>query len=88
MSFGVAVVVAVALLVGLPLLIVGLAVLGPVGWIVAAVALPLATLVTLLWIGRTRPGDPGGRASAQSREGARVEAEPEARELPEPPGLA
>lgn len=59
MGFGTAVVVTVGLVVGLPLAIVGLAALGPVGWIAAAVVLPLATLATLLWVGRPRPGDPG-----------------------------
>jgi hypothetical protein len=40
-----------------PLSIIGLALLGPVGWITAAVVLPLATLATILWLGRARPGD-------------------------------
>lgn len=63
MGFAATLFVVVALLVGLPLLIVGLAAAGPVGWIVAAVVLPLATLGTILWLGRSRPGDgepPGG----------------------------
>ena len=46
-----------ALLVGVPLVIVGLALVGPVGWIAAAVVLPLATLGVILWLGRDRPGD-------------------------------
>lgn len=58
-GFGTAVVVTVGLVIGLPLVVVGLAALGPVGWIAAAVVLPLATLATLLWVGRPRPGDPG-----------------------------
>lgn len=45
-------VVVIALVVGLPLAIVGLATLGLVGWIVAAVVLPIAALAALLWIGR------------------------------------
>jgi hypothetical protein len=56
-SFAVALLAAVALLVGVPLLIVGLALAGPVGWVTAAVVLPLATLAVLLWLGRARPGD-------------------------------
>jgi hypothetical protein len=48
---------AVALLIGLPLLIVGLAAVGLAGWIAAAVVLPLATLGVILWLGRARPGD-------------------------------
>jgi hypothetical protein len=62
-GFAATLLVVVALLVGLPLLIVGLAAAGLVGWIVAAVVLPLATLGTILWLGRSRPGDgepPGG----------------------------
>ena len=59
MGLGTAFVVAVGLLIGLPLLIVGLAAIGPAGWIAAAVVLPLATLATLLWVGRSRPGAPG-----------------------------
>jgi hypothetical protein len=56
-GFAATLLVVVALLVGLPLLIVGLAAAGPVGWIVAAVVLPLATLAVILWLGRSRPGD-------------------------------
>jgi hypothetical protein len=40
-----------------PLLIVALSVAGPAGWIAAAVVLPIAVLVTILWLGRVRPGD-------------------------------
>jgi hypothetical protein len=57
MGFGTTLVLVVALVVGVPLAIVGLAAAGPVGWIVAAVVLPLATLATILWLGRPRPGD-------------------------------
>ncbi len=58
-----ALVVVLGLVVVLPLVILGLALLGPVGWIVAAVVLPLATLAAILWLGRARPGDgePPGR---------------------------
>ena len=49
--------VVVALVIGVPLLIVGLAALGPVGWIAAAVVLPLVTLGLILRLGRARPGD-------------------------------
>lgn len=44
--------IVVLLVIGVPLLVVGLALVGPVGWIVAAVLLPVATLVALLWLGR------------------------------------
>ena len=57
MGFGTTLVAVVALVVGVPLVIVGLAAAGPVGWIVAAVVLPLATLAVILWLGRPRPGD-------------------------------
>ena len=57
MAFVKAFVVVVALVVGVPLAIVGLTILGPVGWIIAAVALPIATLVVILWLGRPQPGD-------------------------------
>jgi hypothetical protein len=45
-------VIVVALVIGVPLVIVGLSLIGPVGWVVAAVALPLATLAVLLVLGR------------------------------------
>jgi len=57
MGFAATLVVVVALLVGVPLLIVVLAAAGPIGWIVAAIVLPVATLVAILWLGRARPGD-------------------------------
>ena len=57
MGFAATLVVVVALLVGVPLLIVGLAAAGPIGWIVAAIVLPVATLAAILWLGRARPGD-------------------------------
>ncbi len=44
--------IVVALVIGVPLVIVGLSLIGPVGWVVAAVVLPLATLAALLVLGR------------------------------------
>jgi hypothetical protein len=44
--------IVVALVIGVPLVIVGLSLIGPVGWVVAAVVLPLATLAALLLLGR------------------------------------
>jgi len=64
MEFAKALVVVVALVVVLPLGIIGLALVGPIGWIAGAVLLPVATLVTILWVGRARAGDgepPAGR---------------------------
>lgn len=54
-----AIALAVLLFMGLPALIVLLALLGPIGWIAASVLLPLATLAVLLWLGwfRRRPDD-------------------------------
>ena len=57
MDFAKALVAVVALVVVVPLVIIGLALVGPVGWVAAAVVLPLATLATILWLGRPRPGD-------------------------------
>ena len=57
MGFATTLVVVVALLVGVPLVIVGLAAAGLVGWIVAAIVLPVVTLAAILWLGRARPGD-------------------------------
>jgi hypothetical protein len=51
--------VAVALFIGLPILLLLAGAAGPVGWIVAAIVLPLAVLAILLWLGwfRRRPDD-------------------------------
>lgn len=57
MGFVAALAVVVTLIVGVPLLIVALTLVGPVGWIVAAVVFPLATLAVILWLGKARPGD-------------------------------
>ena len=59
MSLPTAIAVAVALFLGLPLLIVLAALAGPIGWIAAAIILPLAVLAVLLWLGwfRRRPDD-------------------------------
>lgn len=57
MDFAKALVVVVALVVVLPLLVIGLALVGPIGWIAGAVVLPLATLAVILRLGRPRPGD-------------------------------
>lgn len=57
MEFAKALVAVVALVVVLPLAVIGLALVGPVGWVAGAVVVPLATLGTILWLGRARPGD-------------------------------
>ncbi len=56
-GFFAALAIVVALIVGLPLLIVALTAAGPAGWIVAAVVFPVAVLAVILWLGRARPGD-------------------------------
>ena len=64
MDFAKALVAVVSLVIVLPLVIILLALVGPVGWVAAAVVLPLATLASILWLGRARPGDgesPGSR---------------------------
>ena len=57
MEFARALAAVVALVVVVPLAIIGLALVGPVGWITAAVVFHLAALGTILWVGRARPGD-------------------------------
>lgn len=59
MSLGMAIVVAVALFIGLPLVLLLAGAAGPIGWIAAAIVLPLAVLAVLLWLGwfRRKPDD-------------------------------
>ena len=59
MSLAAVIAVAVGLFIGLPALILLAALVGPVGWIVAAVVLPLAVLAVILWLGwfRRQPDD-------------------------------
>jgi len=70
MSLAGAIAAAVGLFIGLPALILLAAVAGPVGWIVAAVVLPLAVLGVILWLGwfRRREDDgPGGASDTMWR---------------------
>ncbi|MEO5634574.1 hypothetical protein [Gaiella sp.] len=59
MSLGTAILVAVGLFIGLPVLLLLAGAAGPIGWIAAAIVLPLAVLAVLLWLGwiRRRPDD-------------------------------
>jgi uncharacterized membrane protein len=58
-SLGWVIAAAVGLFMGLPVLLLLLAWAGPVGWIVAAVVLPVAVLAVILWLGwfRRQPDD-------------------------------
>ena len=70
MSLFTAIVVAVALFIGLPVVILLAGLAGPVGWIAAAVVLPLAVLAVILWLGwfRRREDDgPGGASDTMWR---------------------
>jgi len=65
-----AIAAAAGLFIGLPALILLAALAGPVGWIVAAVTLPLAVLGVILWLGwfRRREDDgPGGGSDTMWR---------------------
>lgn len=59
MSLPTAIAVAVALFIGLPVLLLLAALAGPIGWIAAAIILPVAVLAVLLWLGwfRRQPDD-------------------------------
>ena len=60
MSLPIAIAAAVGLFIGLPALILLAALAGPIGWIVAAVVLPLAVLAVILWLGWFRRRDDDG----------------------------
>ncbi len=59
MSLLKAIIVAVALFIGLPILLLLAGAAGPIGWVAAASILPLVVLGVLLWLGwfRRRPDD-------------------------------
>ena len=60
MSLGWAIAAAVGLFIGLPVLLLLAAAAGPIGWIVAAIVLPIATLGVILWLGWFRRRDDDG----------------------------
>ncbi len=64
MSLAGAVAVAVGLFIGLPALILLAGLAGPIGWIVAAVVLPIAVLGVILWLGWFRRRDDDGPGGA------------------------
>ena len=55
-----AIAVAIGLFIGLPALILLAAIAGPVGWIVAAIVLPIAVLAVILWLGWFRRREDDG----------------------------
>jgi membrane protein implicated in regulation of membrane protease activity len=55
-----AIAVDVVLFIGLPALILLAAAAGPIGWIVAAIVLPIAVLAVLLWLGWFRRREDDG----------------------------
>ncbi len=55
-----AIAVAVALFIGLPAVILLAAAAGPVGWIAAAIVMPIAVLAVLLWLGWFRRREDDG----------------------------
>ena len=63
MSTFTAVAVAAALFLGLPLVLIAAGLAGPVGWIAAAVILPLAVLAVILWLGWFRRSPDDGPAA-------------------------
>ena len=52
--------VAVGLFIGLPALILLAGIAGPVGWVIAAVVLPIAVLGVILWLGWFRRQEDDG----------------------------
>ena len=60
MSLAGAIAVAVGLFIGLPVVLLLAAAAGPVGWIVAAVVLPIVVLGLILWLGWFRRRDDDG----------------------------
>ena len=75
MSLAGAIAVAIGLFIGLPALILLAALAGPIGWIVAAVVLPIAVLGVLLWLGWFRRQEDDGpvRSRRQFLRGCRDE---------------
>jgi len=59
-SLAKAILAAVGLFIGLPLLLILAAAGGEVGWIVAAVVLPIAVLAVILWLGWFRRREDDG----------------------------
>jgi len=68
-SLATAIAVAVCLFIGLPALILLAALAGPIGWIVAAIVLPLAVLAVILWLGWFRRREDDGPGGVLTRSG-------------------
>jgi hypothetical protein len=58
---------AIALFIGVPLLLLLAAATGVVGWIVAAIVMPVAVLAVILWLGWFRRQDDDGPFGGSDR---------------------
>jgi hypothetical protein len=58
---------AIALFIGVPLLLLLAAATGVVGWIVAAIVMPVAVLAVILWLGWFRRQDDDGPYGGSDR---------------------
>ena len=67
MSLAKAILAAVALFIGLPLVLILAAAGGDVGWITAAVVLPIAVLAVILWLGWFRRREDDGPYGGSDR---------------------
>jgi hypothetical protein len=61
------IIAAVALFIGVPLLLLLAAASGVVGWIVAAIVMPVAVLAVILWLGWFRRQDDDGPYGGSDR---------------------
>ena len=67
MSLAKVIIAAVALFIGVPLLLLLAAASGVVGWIVAAIVMPVAVLAVILWLGWFRRQDDDGPYGGSDR---------------------
>ena len=67
MSLAKVIIAAVALFIGVPLLLLLAAASGVVGWIVAAIVMPVAVLAVILWLGWFRRQDDDGPFGGSDR---------------------
>ena len=67
MSLAKVIIATVALFIGVPLLLLLAAASGVVGWIVAAIVMPVAVLAVILWLGWFRRQDDDGPYGGSDR---------------------